>query len=87
MTFKSTRVTHADGNKYIVEGKLAIKDVSKDMALEFIYHGQKENPLKKNELVSGLDSRLTINRLDYHVGDGKFYNMGVNVVNLTSSFA
>ena len=77
MTFKSSRITHAGGNRYIVEGKLTIKDVSKDMALEFVYYGQKENPLKKKQLVTGLDSRLTINRLDYHIGDGKYYTMGV----------
>ena len=77
MTFKSSRVSHAGGNKYILEGKMTIKDVTKDMVLECIYWGQKENPFKKNQMVAGFDSRLKINRLDYHVGDGKFYKMGV----------
>ena len=77
MTFKSSRVTHAGGNKYILEGKMTIKDITKDITLEFIYWGQKENPFKKKEMVAGFDSRLKINRLDYHVGNGKFYNMGV----------
>lgn len=77
MIFKSSRVTHAGGNKYIVDGKLTIKDVSKNMALEFTYLGQKDNPLKPGELVAGLDALLTIDRLEYHVGDGKFYKMGV----------
>ena len=77
MTFKSSRVSHAGGNKYILEGKMTIKDVTKDMVLEFIYWGQKENPFKKKEMVAGFNSRLKINRLDYHVGDGKFYEMGV----------
>jgi len=77
MTFKSSKVTPAGENKYIVEGMLTIKDVSKDIALEFIYHGQKENPLKPGEIVSGLDSRLTLDRLEYHVGEGKFYDIGV----------
>ena len=77
MTFTSSKVTHAGDKKYIVEGTLTIKDVSKNLALEFIYHGQKENPLKPGETVAGLDSRLTLDRLEYHVGDGKFYNMGV----------
>ena len=61
----------------MVEGTLTIKDVSKDITLEFTYHGEKENPLKKGEIVAGLDSMLTIDRLAYHVGDGKFYKMGV----------
>lgn len=77
MTFKSSRVSHAGGNKYNLEGKMTIKDVTKDMVLEFIYWGQKENPFKKNEMVTGFDTRFNINRLDFHVGDGKFYNMGV----------
>jgi len=77
MTFKSSRVYHADGNKYILEGKMTIKDVTKNMVLEFIYWGQKENPFKKNEVVAGFDTRFNINRLDYHIGDGKFYKMGV----------
>jgi len=77
MVFKSSRVTHVGGNKYIVDGKLTIKDVSKDLALEFTYLGQKDNPLKPGELVAGLDAWLTIDRLEYNVGDGKFYKMGV----------
>ena len=77
MTFKSSRVSHAGGNKYVLEGKMTIKDVTKDMVLEFIYWGQKENPFKKNEMVAGFDTRFNINRLDYHVGNGKFYKMGV----------
>ena len=77
MTFKSSRVSHAGGNKYVLEGKMTIKDVTKDMVLEFIYWGQKENPFKKNEMVTGFDTRFNINRLDFHVGDGKFYTMGV----------
>jgi polyisoprenoid-binding protein YceI len=77
MTFKSSRVSHAGGNKYVLEGKMTIKGVTKNMVLEFIYWGQKENPFKKNEVVAGFDTRFNINRLDFQVGDGKFYKMGV----------
>lgn len=77
MTFKTTRVTHKGGSIYNVEGKLTIKDVTKDIAMELVYHGQKDNPLKQGEIVAGLDARLTVDRLGYHVGDGKFYRMGV----------
>jgi polyisoprenoid-binding protein YceI len=77
IAFKSLEVTPAGGNKYIVEGILTIKNVSKKLALEFVYHGQKDNPLKSGELVVGLDARLTLDRLEYNVGDGKFYKMGV----------
>ena len=77
ITFKTTKVSKAADNKFIVEGQLTIKDVTRDLALEFVYHGQRENPLKKGETVAGLDTGLTIDRLEYHVGDGKFYKMGV----------
>lgn len=77
MTFKSSRVSHAGGNKYVLEGKMTIKGVTKNMVLEFIYWGQKENPFKKNAMVAGFDTRFNINRLAFHVGDGKFYKAGV----------
>jgi polyisoprenoid-binding protein YceI len=77
ITFKTSEVTPIGDRKYRVEGKLTIKDVTRDVALDFIYHGQRENPLKKGEIVAGLDAKLTIDRFQYNVGDGKFYNMGV----------
>jgi len=77
ITFKSSKVSKGEGNTYIVDGTLTIKDVSRPVALTFVYLGQKENPLKKGETVAGLDATLTIDRLEYHVGDGKFYKMGV----------
>jgi len=77
MTFKSSNVSHAGKNKYIVQGTVTIKDVTKDLALEFVYHGQKENPAKPGETVAGLDAWLTLDRLEYNVGDGKFYKIGL----------
>ena len=77
ITFKSSKVTPGADSTYLVEGTLTIKDVSRDVALEFFYHGQKENPVKKGEIVAGLDATLTIDRLAYNVGDGKFFKMGV----------
>jgi polyisoprenoid-binding protein YceI len=77
ITFKSSKVSRAGEDRYLVDGTLTIKDVSKDISLVFIYHGQKENPLKPGEIVAGLDSRLSIDRLAYHVGDGKLYKMRV----------
>ena len=77
MVFKSSKVTKVGDNTFLVEGKLTIKDVTKDLVLEFAYLGQKDNPVKPGQLVAGLDASLTIDRLQYHVGDGKFYKMGV----------
>ncbi|MBW2193267.1 MAG: YceI family protein [Deltaproteobacteria bacterium] len=77
MMFKSSRVTPAGKNKYILEGKMTVKDVTKDMRLEVVFLGQKENPFKKSKMVAGFETRFKINRLDFHVGSGKFYEMGV----------
>lgn len=75
--FTSSKVTLAGGNKYLVNGRLTIKDVSKDITLEFIYLGEKENPLKPGAMIAGLDARTSIDCLAYNVSDGKFYKMGV----------
>lgn len=77
ISFTSSKVTKLSPDKFLVEGKLTIKDVTREVKLEFVYHGQRENPLKKGEIVAGLDTTLTLDRLEYHVGDGKFYKMGV----------
>ena len=77
MVFKSSKVTKAGDNTFLVEGKLTIKDVTKDITLPFIYQGQKDNPLKPGQLVAGFDAQYLLDRLPFNVGDGKFYKMGV----------
>jgi len=76
MTFKSTKVTKEGENRYRVDGVMTIKDVTKEMPLEFVYHGQKDSPLMPGKIVAGLDTSFTLDRLLYHVGDEKFYKMG-----------
>jgi polyisoprenoid-binding protein YceI len=76
MTFRSSKVTKTGDNHYRVDGVLTIKDVSKQMPLEFIYHGQKDSPLMPGKIVAGLDTTFTLDRLAFHVGDEKFYKMG-----------
>ena len=77
IVFKSNRVSRGEGNVYMVEGNLTIKDVTREITLEFVYHGQKENPLNKGQIVAGLDTKLTIDRLAYHVGNGSYYQKGI----------
>lgn len=76
ITFKSSKVTRK-GENLLVDGTLTIKDVSKNITLKFVYHGQKDNPLMPGGIVAGFDAEVTIDRLAYHVGDGKFSRMGV----------
>lgn len=77
MTFKSTGIKHVEGNRYTIDGKFTLKDVTKDVVVPFVYYGMKENPLNPQQLVAGFEARFTIDRLEYNVGSGKFYKMGV----------
>jgi polyisoprenoid-binding protein YceI len=77
MTFKSAAIKHRGGNGYSVEGTLTVKDVSRTITVPFTYFGTTANPFNPKELVAGFEARMTIDRLQYHVGTGKFYDMGV----------
>ena len=77
MTFKSTRITHEGGDRYTIAGRLTVKNVSKDIVIPFTYYGVRENPLNEKQLVAGFEARFSIDRLEYHVGDGKYYKLGV----------
>jgi polyisoprenoid-binding protein YceI len=77
MTFKSRSITHKQDNSYVVTGTMKIKDVSKTLELPFTFFGTKQNPFNPKQEVAGFEARLTIDRLEYHVGNGRFLQMGV----------
>lgn len=77
MTFKSTAVKHVADNRYVVEGTLTVKDVSQAIAVPFNLLGVTDHPFDDKSEVAGLEARMTIDRLAYHVGGGKYYDMGV----------
>ena len=77
MRFTSSRIVHKEGSQYLVEGTLQIKDVRKEMTIPFVFHGTAPSPFNKDQTVAGFDTRFTINRLDFGVGNGKFKKMGV----------
>jgi len=58
--FKSTALK-AQGNSYTVTGKLTIKDVTKEVSFVL--------KQSKNGTLDVYETSLTINRLDYHVGE------------------
>ena len=65
MTFKSSKILatgHPD--KYLLYGKLTIKDVTKDVIFDVHYGGNMKND--KGEKL-GLKAETTINRMDYNV--------------------
>jgi polyisoprenoid-binding protein YceI len=47
------------------------------VAVLFTYFGTRENPLKKGKMVAGFETRFSIDRLEYRVGPGKYFEMGV----------
>ncbi|MBT8338623.1 MAG: polyisoprenoid-binding protein [Desulfatitalea sp.] len=77
MTFNSSAFEHKGGDTYMVKGSMTIKDVTRQIEVPFVFHGIKDNPLQKGKQVAGFDARFTIDRLAYHVGDGKYVKMGV----------
>jgi len=76
MTFTSSSITKTGENTYNVVGKLTIKDVSSDLILPLTYAGTKDHPLAPGMEVAGFNGHVTLDRLTYHVGDGKYYQMG-----------
>jgi polyisoprenoid-binding protein YceI len=77
MTFESTSIEHVEGNAYTVEGVLTIKGVSKKVKVPATFFGMRDNPFNPKEEVAGFEARMTIDRLAYNVGNGKYYKMGV----------
>lgn len=77
MTFKSTRITHKQGNQYVVEGNMTVKDVTKTVSIPFTFFGTQDHPFNPEETVAGFEARFTIDRLAYGVGTGKYLKMGV----------
>ncbi|MBI4803959.1 MAG: YceI family protein [Desulfovibrio sp.] len=77
MWFVSQKIVKKGENKYVAEGDLTIKDVTKRIELSFTFLGTKPSPMEKGKQVAGFEATFSINMLDYHVGDGKFQQMGV----------
>lgn len=75
--FESTSIKKGSGKLYEVTGKLTMKDVTQNIVLPMMFQGVQVHPMEKKKLVAGFDIGLTINRLEYKVGDGRFYEMGV----------
>ena len=54
-----------------------IKDVTKEITVPFTFLGVKENPMDPKQMVAGYEGKLTLDRLAYNVGSGKYFEMGV----------
>ena len=76
MTFESTRIAPAGKGVYAVTGKLTIKDVTKTVTIPVKHLGTKPNPMMPCVDVAGYEAAFSLNRLEYHVGTGKYFKMG-----------
>lgn len=77
MRFESSRILSAGKRLARVTGKLTIKDVTKEVTIPVRLLGTKPHPMMPCVDVAGYEAELSINRLDYHVGTGKFFKMGL----------
>jgi polyisoprenoid-binding protein YceI len=77
MTFESTKITAAGNGLYEVLGKFTVKGVEYELLLPLTLAGIKDHPAVKGKEVVGFNGKVTIDRLAYKVGDGKFFNLGL----------
>lgn len=77
MTFESSKITDVGNNVYEIFGKFTVKGKSYDLMLPLTLAGVKAHPAVKNKEVIGFNGGVTIDRLAYKVGTGKFAEMGV----------
>lgn len=78
--FASKSVTKGEGNILHVTGDLTIKDVTAELRVPVRILGIAEHPFKDkmpDTKVLGLHAEFSINRLDFHVGEAKWTQMGV----------
>ncbi len=75
--FQSTSITATGNNTYDVAGTLSLKDKEYDFILPLTLAGIKDHPAMKGTKVAGFNGEVSIDRLEYGVGNGKFYKLGV----------
>src|SRR5438477_7472207 len=75
MTFKSTKIEHAGGDRYRVTGDLTIKGITKSVTLSAVKYGEFNDPQMGHRI--GYAAETQINRKDFGMRfdmmlDGKF---------------
>jgi polyisoprenoid-binding protein YceI len=71
MKFSSTSFTK-DGDNIMLNGKLTIRDVTKDVKVPVKVLGLGQHPMKKGKLLTAMRAEFSINRNDYGVGTGSW---------------
>jgi polyisoprenoid-binding protein YceI len=78
--FASKSVARGEGDVLRVTGDLTIKDVTAEITVPVRVLGIAEHPFKDrmpDTRVLGLQAQFSINRLDFHVGEARWTQMGV----------
>jgi len=75
--FVSKNIADAGNNLYNVSGTFTVKGKDYDLVLPLTLAGVKDHPMIKETKVAGFNGKITIDRLAYGVGTGKFYEYGV----------
>ena len=75
MTFKSTKIEHAGGDRYRVTGDLTIKGTTRPVTLDIVKYGEFNDPMMGHRI--GYAAETKINRKDFGMNfdamlDGKF---------------
>ena len=74
LKFKSTSFKKVEGKKYILEGELTIRDVTKKVKFDVTYNGTGKNPWGMT--VAGFKASTVINRTDYNLKWNKTLEAG-----------
>ena len=77
MTFVSTKIVETGSGTYAVTGDFTVKGATYELVLPITLAGPRDHPAAKGKEVIGVNGRVTIDRLDYKVGTGKFAEMGL----------
>ena len=75
--FQSSAITAATDDTYNVAGTLTIKGQKHDLVLPLKLAGVTDHPMVEGATVAGFNGSITIDRLVYGVGSGKFHQAGV----------
>ena len=77
MVFSSTKIVSTGSDSFDVHGTFTVKGKDYDLVLPLTLAGVTDHPMKKGQEVAGFNGTITIDRLAYGIGTGKFFEYGV----------
>lgn len=81
ISFKSTKVTHVEGNKFKITGNMTMRDVTKEVTFDAAFNGATKLPEQMGGgSKAGFSASATINRQDFGVTWSKTLDGGGLVV-------